>query len=229
MTTRKVFGIGFHKTGTTSLARALAMLGYRVTGPNYARHPDVRDAIRAEVWRLVDEYDAFQDNPWPLLYPELDRRYPGSRFVLTLRPTADWIASVVAHFGGTRTPMREWIYGDGLGDPRGNEAAYTARYERHNREVLAHFAGRPEALLVLRVTEGEGWEKLCPFLGAAVPGEPFPHANAAEDRGLLRAGAARLGRRGRRVLGRAAAPASTTPSRIRAPRPGGRHAGPPSA
>jgi hypothetical protein len=26
----KVFGIGFHKTGTSSLGRALSMLGYRV-------------------------------------------------------------------------------------------------------------------------------------------------------------------------------------------------------
>jgi hypothetical protein len=30
----KVFGIGFHKTATTSLAKALSYLGYRVTGPN---------------------------------------------------------------------------------------------------------------------------------------------------------------------------------------------------
>ena len=29
----KVFGIGFHKTATTSLAKALSYLGYRVTGP----------------------------------------------------------------------------------------------------------------------------------------------------------------------------------------------------
>jgi UDP-N-acetylmuramate-alanine ligase len=37
----KVFCIGFHKTGTTSLAVALKTLGYRVTGPNGVHDPDI--------------------------------------------------------------------------------------------------------------------------------------------------------------------------------------------
>ena len=32
-------------------------------------------------------------------------------------------------------------------------------------------------LFVLDVRGGEGWEKLCPFLGLNVPDVPFPHAN----------------------------------------------------
>jgi hypothetical protein len=36
---RKAFCIGFHKTGTTSLKRALEKLRYRVAGPNeYGKH-----------------------------------------------------------------------------------------------------------------------------------------------------------------------------------------------
>ncbi len=176
----KVFGVGFHKTATTSLAAALEQLGYRVTGPNRVtnRHPE-RSAFRT-MERLVPRYDAFQDNPWPLLYRELDQRYPGSKFILTVRPVERWIRSVVDHFGGTSTPMREWIY-DGVGDPAGHESHYIERYERHNRAVLEYFAERPSDLLVMDITAGDGWEPLCGFLGMPVPDAPFPRVNSKAD------------------------------------------------
>jgi hypothetical protein len=175
----KVFGIGFHKTATTSLAGALGLLGYKVTGPNAVTKSNVEERALRMAGRLVKRYDAFQDNPWPLLYRQLDRRYPGSKFILTVRPTDRWIRSVVDHFGGTTTPMREWIYG-GVGDPAGHEEHYIARYERHNAEVRTYFAGRSHDLLEMDITAGDGWEKLCPFLGHPVPAEPFPSMNSKD-------------------------------------------------
>lgn len=175
----KVFCIGFHKTGTKSLAAALEQLGYRVTGPNGVRDPDIAKNVEAMAHQLVAEYDAFQDNPWPLLFREMDARYPGSKFVLTLRSPESWIASMVAHFGSRETPMRRWIYG--VGSPEGNEAVYLERYNGHNRDVLTHFTGRPDDLLVMELAGGDGWEKLCAFLGKPVPDAPFPHANRAKE------------------------------------------------
>ena len=180
MKTPKVFGIGFHKTGTTSLAAALSHLGYKVTGPNEVHNPRIADEAYRASQELAVTHDAFQDNPWPLLYREMDRDHPGSRFILTLRPAEKWIRSVVTHFGMIDTPMRQWIYG--VGHPIGNEEIFLARYERHNREVMEYFANRASDLLVLRITEGEGWEKLCPFLGVSVPERPFPRENTAEQR-----------------------------------------------
>lgn len=183
----KVFGIGFHKTGTTSLAVALQQFGYTVTGSNEVYNPRIAEEVHDLARRLARTHDAFQDNPWPLLYREMDREFPGSRFILTTRPTDKWIRSVVTHFGTQDTPMRRWIYG--VGHPAGNEAIYIERYERHNREVLEYFADRPGDLLVLAITEGEGWEKLCPFLGVPVPNRPFPTANTAQDRSRRQASA----------------------------------------
>jgi len=176
----KVFGIGFHKTGTTSLANALSYLGYRVTGPNGVDNPNIAEEVHQMAFDLANRFDAFQDNPWPVLYQELDERFPGSKFILTVRPTHDWIRSVVSHFNEDETPMREWIYG--VGRPRGNENLYIARYERHNREVIEYFKDRSKQLLVLNITAGEGWTKLCAFLGETVPDAPFPCANAAPQR-----------------------------------------------
>jgi len=179
----KVFGIGFHKTGTSSLAAALQYMGYRVTGPNAVHNPEIAKQVYSIAFELVEQFDAFQDNPWPLLYRELDHQYPGSRFILTVRPTAAWIRSVVSHFGQQSTPMRQWIYG--LGSPEGNEAVYVSRYEKHNLEVLNYFSARPNDLLVLKITEGEGWEKLCPFLDSPVINQPFPHENKQSSRSPL--------------------------------------------
>jgi hypothetical protein len=171
----KVFCIGFHKTGTKSLASALTTLGYRVTGPNGVSDPDIAKNVYALAFDLIERFDAFQDNPWPILYKEVDRRCPGSRFVLTIRSSERWIRSMVSHFGSQVTPMRQWIYGPGC--PAGNEAIYVRRYEAHNREVLEYFKDRPGDLTVMNLAAGDGWDKLCAFLGKPTPNVPFPHEN----------------------------------------------------
>lgn len=179
----KIFGIGFHKTGTSSLARALDMLGYNVTSSFGLTDTNIAETVVSQAYGIVPQFDAFQDNPWPIIYRELDEQFPNSKFILTIRPTEKWLNSVVQHFGGRTTVMREWIYG--VGDPRGNEAIYRARYEQHNDEVRGYFVSRPGQLLILNLTEGEGWEKLCPFLNAPIPTDPFPHTNSHAERNKL--------------------------------------------
>jgi hypothetical protein len=44
--------------------------------------------------------------------------------------------------------------------------------------VHRYFADRPRDLVVMHIIDGQGWEVLCPFLGVAVPGVPFPRRNA---------------------------------------------------
>ena len=178
----KVFGIGFHKTATTSLADALTLLGYNVTGPDGAHDPEISEKVHSLVYELADKFDAFQDNPWPLFYKELDEKYPNSKFILTTRPTDKWIDSQVKHFGKKTTPMRKWIYGDVYGAPEGNESIYTSRYDNHNNEVLEYFKDRPDDFLHFKLTEGDGWDSLCNFLGESVPNKPFPKSNTRELR-----------------------------------------------
>ncbi|MFO7936466.1 MAG: sulfotransferase [Kiritimatiellia bacterium] len=176
----KVFCLGFHKTGTSSLALALKKLGYRVTGAHGIHDPDIAENVLPMVRSLVSKYDAFQDNPWPIIYKELDHEYPGSKFILLLRDPESWIKSQVKYFGSRTTAMREWIYG--VGCPEGNEDVYLKRFMEHNEEVTRYFKDRPDDLLVMNLAEGDGWEKLCPFLGVDVPDIAFPHANKISDR-----------------------------------------------
>ncbi|MEX1037843.1 MAG: sulfotransferase family protein [Acidimicrobiia bacterium] len=179
-TETKILGVGMHKTGTKSFANALRTLGYRVTGPFGVNDRNTPDTTLRHALNTLEEYDAAQDNPWPFLYREIDAAYPGSKFILTYREPEAWIQSVVRHFGGKSTPMREWIYG--VGDPRGNEERYLEVYENHNRTVSAYFADRPNDFMTLRVGDNDGWPALCQFLGVAEPTTPFPHSNSERQR-----------------------------------------------
>ena len=170
----KVIGIGFHKTGTTSLRVALEQLGYKVLGLKPELVSYLINGDLDSLFAITKGYDAFQDNPWPHLYKEFDKRYPNSKFILTSRDEQRWINSVVNHFGNRHTDMRQWIYGKGY--PEGNEGIYLEKYKNHYREVLDYFKDRKEDLLVVDWENGEGWTELCAFLNVPIPDKPFPHA-----------------------------------------------------
>ncbi len=185
----KVFGIGFHKTGTTSLGEALDLLGYsNVHAARPLRQKLGQEAMMKcltsddlePIWQVADDYDSFQDNPWQMLYRQADERFPGSKFILTIRESDSWFKSVYSQFSGRQSAFRSWIYGPRYADPKGNKKHYISRYERHNQEVKSYFSERPNDLLVLNITNGDGWNKLCPFLKLPVPDKPFPYANKRE-------------------------------------------------
>ena len=172
----KIFCIGFQKTGTTSLGMALRMLGYDVCSP-YGRmivtNPHI--ARKATSWAIskLPYHDAFEDNPWPLLYKELDYLCPGSKFILTTRNPKGWIRSMRKYFGDYQAAAEEWIYGENC-TPLRNPRRCLKRYKQHNRDVRSYFKGRDNDLLELDLSEGDNWEKLCGFLGHKIPAAPFP-------------------------------------------------------
>ena len=171
----RVFCIGWHKTGTSSLGHALNQLGYTVLGCRLDMVHPLRQENMSEVVSLAGEFDALQDVPWAALYRDLDQAYPGSRFILTEREEQSWLHSALRHFNATDIPLHAWLYGEGV--MRGNEQLYIDRYRRHNREVREYFTERPEELLVLDFAQGDGWSELCEFLGEPAPNRAFPHAN----------------------------------------------------
>jgi hypothetical protein len=179
----KVFCIGFHKTGTTSMGKVFRTLGYVDQGSYKTRDPEFVAKLAHgdldELFAVAERAEAFQDSPWPIFYRELDARFPGSRFILTLRDPEAWIKSAVNHFGNQRdpsSPMRELIYG--VATPVGNERAYVERFRRHNDEVRAHFAGREQDLLAIDLGEGDALKAICDFLGRRKPWlMRMPHKN----------------------------------------------------
>ena len=178
---RKVFCVGFQKTGTTSLGSALEVLGYRVCGAVGCWLPDIAEQALSIARRISPGYDAFEDNPWPLVYREMDRQWSGSRFILTIREEADWLASMRRYFTGPAAPMEEWLYGKG-GVTAASDARLLEVLNRHNNSVLSYFVGRRDRLCVLGGQRPFRWQPLCDLLGVPVPHVAFPHVNVGTNR-----------------------------------------------
>ena len=183
----KIFGIGLSRTGTKSLSQALALLGYRTA--HFVEH--LKEQRGATTWfagnfqaDCLTPYDAALDLPIPTFFAQLYLRYPGSKFILTLRERSSWLASVRRHW-------QEWP--DGNDDYRrlvrvGTygmhgfcELRFTHVYVAHVRNILWHFRRRRGDLLVMNICAGDGWDELCPFLGKPGPGVPFPWAHRSRD------------------------------------------------
>ena len=53
-------------------------------------------------------------------------------------------------------------------------------YEKHTAEVLEYASSQGRPVYIHTVTDG--WEKLCEFLGIAVPDQPYPRSNSRTTR-----------------------------------------------
>ena len=106
----RIFGIGMHKTATTSLSRALDVLGYDST---HWKNAHWAKAIWEEMKgdgrsRTLERSYALSDLPIPLLFRELDAAYKGSKFILTIREEDEWIDSVRAHWSDKNPWRAQW-------------------------------------------------------------------------------------------------------------------------
>jgi len=186
----KIFGIGFYKTGTTTLYEALRGLGYNtINGDKPGSYPGADDGktlirrIDAGDYRLptFELFDAFTDNPYFWIWREISALYPDAKYILTVRDEEAWIESCVKFFRNRRLrPMRLWMFGrhaNPAHDPASRQAWVDA-YREHNAAVREHFRSRPGQLLEFDPTRETRWHRLCEFLGAPVPAQPWPHANA---------------------------------------------------
>ena len=119
----KIIGVGFGRTGTTSLYTALNELGF----PCYHMFEVIRnkqnkthldfwlDVANSEPgaphdWEQVfSKYTAAVDNPACVVWRELRAAYPNAKFVLTLHPkgAAVWYESTIQTI---YAPMRMWQF-----------------------------------------------------------------------------------------------------------------------
>ena len=177
----KIIGVGFQKTGTSTLREALKILGYKVKDTTPRALIPILKGDFSKIRQILNGYDAMEDTPWYIIYRELDQMYPGSKFILTIRDADSWYTSVSKHIGDLRAAHHEWIYGRGKGLPKNNREHAIAVYNNHNEEVMNYFSDRPDDLLVLDFTKGDRWEKVCAFLDKEIPGIPFPHYNKTSE------------------------------------------------
>lgn len=107
------------------------------------------------------------DIPAALLSTELMQAYPAAKIILTVRDVSEWHASMrstIWSIPPTRPLGRLLLQHVWGGDPEGTGEGV---FVRHNESVLHTAGGLGREVLVWEV--GEGWGRLCEFLGREVP------------------------------------------------------------
>ena len=183
----KVFGIGMQRTATSSLNEALCTLGIRsFHGPYHLLENLDCDA-------MYPGFSGFTDNPIPLLYRQLDERYPGSRFILTRRDEDAWLDSVEwlfktgsVKFGWVRGDKEDRVHAALYGTTTFERMRFRQIYREHNAGVEAYFSDRPADLHVFDLEGNNDWPQLCRFLDVSIPQEPFPFVNQKQSLARVR-------------------------------------------
>lgn len=183
----RIFGIGMHKTATTSLHQAFKILGFDSAHWKSAHWAKaIWDEMQSSGRSLTLEKSfALCDLPIPLLYQKLDAGYPGSKFVLTTRKEERWLQSVRNHWSPEHNKFRVAWDSDPFshrahkllyGQKNFDADIFLARYRQHNAEVQEYFKDRPGDLLVMDMDRNPGWSELCAFLDRPIPGVAYPRA-----------------------------------------------------
>lgn len=205
MSTLHVVNLGLPKTGTTSLARALKIAGYRVADhrirPRQTASPALRDAFVADLlyrgyFHSGDPAEFFEDftalteisclRKGKSLWPQMDfaiidalrRNHPGVRFVASRRDSWEVSRSMLAwsDLGVTRLPAAT-IPGlpAGYGETTRERIQWIDGHYAHLRAI---FAGDP-AYLEYDVSDADAQDAVSAHLGRPLPW--WGQANANPD------------------------------------------------
>ncbi|MFT5201552.1 MAG: hypothetical protein ACI9C1_000928 [Candidatus Aldehydirespiratoraceae bacterium] len=175
----RVFAIGLNKTGTTSFHDAMTGLGYKSLhwgGPSIREQIELsRDAGELLLHSLDQSIDCFSDiEVLAKNFELLDEQYPGSRFMMTVRPLEKWLDSRRRHVENNQRRAERGEYDGKFMVVEEDE--WRRSYERHYPRVREYFAGRDDFVEV-DITAGAGWVPFCELLGVAEPKTAFPHSN----------------------------------------------------
>ncbi len=191
-----VIGVGFGRTGTSSLRDALDILGLGPTMHN-VRLDDRLDLRKAWHFKthgknipwsaLTSGFNSVTD--WPAVYywKQMIAEWPDAPVILTVRPVREWLASmrhtiapaIQSQINSPRFQIEVsrviiglLTFNDDLSDENMMRV-----YAKHVVDVRATV--EPGRLLEFNVKDG--WGPLCRFLDVPVPDIPFPHSNDAAD------------------------------------------------
>lgn len=140
-------------------------------------------------------YTLFNSVPTCLFLDRLVEKYPDAKFILTVRSPDSWCESMKNTILAAKTmldssdlpphrvklnELREVMVLDGV--PKNEDGSYDD--EELKKFFLKHIEWAKsiipqDRLLIMEL--GDGWEKLCPFLGKEIPSEPYPHSNSTAE------------------------------------------------
>jgi len=168
----KVFGIGRGKTGTSTLGKALKILGYKVIGYSadlFHQYQETKNITNAMI--ISENFNGFRDRPWTDISAEIwSTKYPNAKFIITDRNDKEWISSYQKYFGHLNMTQKNKLL---------------KRKHLHYSQIRNFFRNKPHKALFINTSNGAleyNWKSICKFLNKPIPKEKFPFANVGTDR-----------------------------------------------
>lgn len=175
MKMNKIFGIGLSRTGTTSLSHTLKEIGINIIHyPNKSKLFDPNN-------------DGACDIPAAVHYKKLDKIFPNSKFIYTIRDKDEWLSSIGGYLEYKKerkmTPWELQNRKELYGQLNFDKDVFATKYDEHDNSVREYFKGREQDLLILNICGGDKLEKLLSFVGSsnALPNKLFSHINTKEQ------------------------------------------------
>lgn len=141
MSSPKVFGIGFNKTGTTSLTNIFQQYGLKTT-----HHGGWHFWVKREQFNKFKNFDAFTDGQQKD-FRVLDKKFPGSKFILNTRPLRNWLASRWCHVETNKRTKRSTWRANSTKDLM----SWAYSRDNYHADVLEYFKDRPDDFMILDI------------------------------------------------------------------------------
>jgi len=201
----KVFGIGFNKTGTSSLSQIFVNNNFKVAPQNpfeynlesyfYKNYSTFTEMIKNDYYH----YTLFQDVPFsfPNFYKFLDQEFPNSKFILTIRDNEDeWYQSLIRFYKkifvnfnqpeiisgyiyqGILFKILTEVYNTPKTHPY-DETSLKNAYKNHIKEVTQYFSEK-DNLLIVNLKDPNIISKLETFLDTPFLNKNIPHLNKSK-------------------------------------------------
>lgn len=176
----RVFNISHHKCGTTSVHRALEILGFRSFhwfNPDHLLKIHLEGRVASDPL-IREDNTAWNDLPITLMYRTLYEAFPEETFVFVRRDPASWISSLLRHIT-TSWPeplaVHTLVYGYPIKASNFDFRVCLRAYERICQDILEFFQGKPNFHLI--ELRDLSWKTLCQAVGKPEPAVPFPWMN----------------------------------------------------
>ncbi|GGG52999.1 sulfotransferase [Bizionia arctica] len=159
----KVFVLGLPKSGTSTLATMLRVLGFSVTGPN----PYIEDIIALN--NTFERYEAFQDYPWCFEYPSLLKNKE-VKVILLKRNKESWVKSFKESYGGENKKYLSYKYMKL--SKQESDAVFYDYHDKYYDDAL-NFLVTNQIPFIEMSLEHLNWKSICDFLGKTIPKNMF--------------------------------------------------------
>jgi hypothetical protein len=189
----KIFVLSLHRSGTQSIHHLFLQAG--LNSIHYVRvSAEVADVSGKIVWQEQDlsfivenldpifrRVDAASDLPMPVLYRELERRYPDALFIAVRRKAEDWVRSVRTNLGPSllaiegRIVYHQYIPGGPARLSDVSDEELMQMHREHHERIAEHFKDKPN-FAMFELEDPHLGEQICAFVG--LPPIRFPYVNS---------------------------------------------------